>query len=332
MASRLEDYHLKPEEIRQRAGLPAGFFQQERILVSTEELFALWRAIGDSSDDPVIGLKIGSESRLERNDPAAIAALCSQSFHDAIERMARYKQLTCPEKIRVRTGKTETTVEFVFLLAPKAEPAVLVDVCLAWILSIGQRGTGLPLSPLRVELARPAMHRELLESHFRCPIHFNSKHNALVLRAGDLTRPFITHNADLLQIIGSRLDAELEDQNASLTLRERVKNILKRLLAGKRPALGDVARQLGLSTRTLQRRLTENGISFLEILEEVRRELAHHYLQQGSIELSETAYLLGYEDANSFFRAFQLWEGTTPGQWRQNSSHSLSTASGRVLR
>jgi AraC-like DNA-binding protein len=75
---------------------------------------------------------------------------------------------------------------------------------------------------------------------------------------------------------------------------------------------------LRLSTRTLQRRLFDEGITFQQLMEDARRELARHYLLHSSLELNETAYLLGYEDANSFFRAFQHWEGTSPGQWRAN--------------
>jgi len=81
-----------------------------------------------------------------------------------------------------------------------------------------------------------------------------------------------------------------------------------------------------MSTRTLQRRLTEEGISFQRLLEDARRELARHYLLHSSRELNETAYLLGCEDANSFFRAFHQWEGTSPGQWRmlQNRAPRLA--------
>ena len=77
-----------------------------------------------------------------------------------------------------------------------------------------------------------------------------------------------------------------------------------------------MARGLNLSARTLQRRLAEAGVTFQLVLKEARRELARHYLLQSSLELNETAYLLGYENANSFFRAFHHWEGTSPGQWR----------------
>ena len=75
---------------------------------------------------------------------------------------------------------------------------------------------------------------------------------------------------------------------------------MKQLLAGQRPGIHDLARELHLSTRTLQRRLTEQGITFQRLLDEARRELARHYLLHSSRELNETAYLLGYEDANSF--------------------------------
>jgi AraC-like DNA-binding protein len=79
-----------------------------------------------------------------------------------------------------------------------------------------------------------------------------------------------------------------------------------------------VAGELNLSAPTLQRRLTEAGLTFQEVLEEARRELARHYLLQSSLELNETAYLLGYENANSFFRAFRHWEGASPVQWRND--------------
>src|SRR5436305_1926066 len=77
-AQRLQEHHISLPAVLRRAGLPAGFFQQETIYVTTAELFALWRAVGETSGDPAIGLKLGAEARLERYDPAAIAAVCSR--------------------------------------------------------------------------------------------------------------------------------------------------------------------------------------------------------------------------------------------------------------
>jgi AraC-like DNA-binding protein len=129
--------------------------------------------------------------------------------------------------------------------------------------------------------------------------------------------------------VAPQLDAELSLLRAQNTLREQVKRILKRQLAGQRPGLEAVAAELRLSTRTLQRRLTAEGASFQGLMEEARRELARHYLLHSSLELNETAYLLGYEDANSFFRAFHQWEGASPGEWRTvhaRSGERLQTA------
>jgi AraC-like DNA-binding protein len=154
------------------------------------------------------------------------------------------------------------------------------------------------------------------EAHFRCPVKFDATQNVLVFSKADIDRPFLTHNADLLAMVAPQLEAELTRQLAQKTISEQVKGIVKKLLAGRRPTLQDVARELHLSTRTLQRRLTDEGVTFQQLMEGARRELAQHYLLHSSLELSETAYLLGYEDANSFFRAFHHWVGTSPAEWR----------------
>jgi AraC-like DNA-binding protein len=316
LPQRLREHNISVQAVLRRAGLPEGFFQQEKISATTADLFALWRAVGETSADPGIGLKLGAEPRLERYDATAIAAVCSRSLGDALQRMARYKQLTCPEEIRIRTGRDETSVEFAFVQAEESEPEMLVDVCLSWIFSIGRRGTDGEVMPLRLELTRPAQHRELLESHYGCRVRFKAVRNALIFRSSDLDRPFVTHNAELLTLTGSQLDTELKARRANADVGAQVRDSLKRSLAGKRPTLQHVARELGLSARTLQRRLTDASLTFQQLVEETRRELAHHYLKQSAVELNETAYLLGYEDANSFFRAFHLWEGTSPGEWR----------------
>jgi AraC-like DNA-binding protein len=147
-------------------------------------------------------------------------------------------------------------------------------------------------------------------------VRFRAGRNALVFRGSDLDRPFVTHNEELLTAIGAQLEGELQARTTRLDVGEQVKNTLKRSLAGKRPTIQPIARELGMSVRTLQRRLTDAAITFQQLVEDTRRELARHYLKQSTVELNEAAFLLGYEDANSFFRAFHLWEGATPGEWR----------------
>ena len=250
--------------------------------------------------------------------PPGIAALYSLSFRDSLNRMARYKRLTCPEEIRVVDGRKECMVEFVWLLAEQPEPFTLIDTCFAWVLTIGRRGTGRNLCPLRVELKRPEANRQVYESYFGSPVRFGARHNKLLFRSEDIAQPFLTHNPDLLELVAPQLEAELTQQLADRSLQEQVKGTLKKFLAGQRPRLQDIARELRLSARTLQRRLLAERITFQNLVEEARREMAQHYLLHSSLELNETAYLLGYEDPNSFIRAFHQWEGTSPGEWRSN--------------
>lgn len=316
LTRRLEDRGISPLAVLRQAGLPLGILNQEKVLLTTEEFFALYRGIAEVTSDPTIGLKLGTEDRMERYDPIAIAAVSTRSLRDAIGRIGRYKQLTCPEKIDLVERGNESAVHFTWLLADEEEPAMLIDVCFAWILSIARRGTGRAIQPKRVELRRTGSHRSIYEKHFLCPVKFRASRNVLVFNKADMDAAFLTYNADLLAAVAPQLEAELKQQLAEKSFREQVKGTLKRLLAGERPAIEHVARELRLSKRTLQRRLTEDGISFQQLMEEARRELARHYLLHSSLELNETAYLLGYEDANSFFRAFHEWEGTSPGQWR----------------
>jgi AraC-like DNA-binding protein len=315
-AQRFAQEKIDVPTLLRRAELPANLFEREKIFVTTAEVFAIWRTVAEMNPDPGFGIKLGTELRFEKSHPVAIAGICSRSFGDALQRLARYKQLTCPEEIRVHRKADETSVEFFFVEAKEAQPDIMVDIGLSWILNVGRRGSDGHIAPLRLELTRPAKHRELLERHFGCRVRFRADRNALIFRSPDLDRPFVTHNEELVAVIGSQLESDLKAQNAGINVGEQVKDALRRSLAGRRPNLQEVAKELGMGARTLQRRLTDAGITFQQVVEDTRRELARHYLKQRAMELNEAAFLLGFEDANSFFRAFQNWEGTSPGEWR----------------
>jgi AraC-like DNA-binding protein len=209
---------------------------------------------------------------------------------------------------------------------------MFVDTCFAWVMTIARRGLGSPLTPRRVELMQPppAADPDMHTRYFQCPVKYGAGRNALIFAATDLERPFVTHNPELLRLLTPHLDAELSHYANAQSTGDQVKAALKRVLAGRRPAMLDVAKELGLSTRTLQRRLNDEGVSFQQLLADARRELARHYLMQPSLELNETAYLLGYGDPNSFFRAFHEWEGTSPGAWRAQNLPSVQPALERV--
>jgi len=314
---RLEELGVRAPAALRRAGLPQVFINQPRVLLNTEELFVLWRAVGEVSTDPAIGLLLGTETKTERFHPIGVAALSSENFGAAINQMARYKQLTCPEEILQEVNGGEWSIQFRWLLAHKVEPTVLIECCFAWVLSTGRVGTGTRISPLRVEFVQPRAHVKTIERHFGCTVVCGAPRNAIIFRATDANRPFVTRNAELLGILAPQFDEEMKQENGDENFVERVRIAIQQKLTGRRPTIDDIADALHISSRTLQRRLQEEGFSFQCVLEEARHQLARHYLNNSVLELNEAAYLLGYEDGNSFVRAFRTWEGVPPARWRE---------------
>jgi len=314
---RLEELGVRAPAVLRRAGLPQAFIHQARALLNTEELFALWRAVGEVSTDPSIGLLVGTETKTERFHPIGLAALSSENFGSAIDQMARYKQLTCPEEILQEKNDEEWSLQFRWLLADEVEPPVLIECCFAWVLSTARVGTGTRISPVRAEFVQPRAHVKTIERHFGCPVVCGTPRNAIIFRATDANRPFVTRNAELLGILAPQFDEELKEENGDENFIERVRIAIQQRLTGRRPTIEDIADALHISSRTLQRRLQDDGSSFQRVLEEARHQLARHYLNNSVLELNEAAYLLGYEDGNSFVRAFRTWEGVPPARWRE---------------
>ncbi len=314
---KLEELGIRASAVLRRAGLAPGLIDEPRVLLTTKELFALWRAMGEVSTNPAIGLQLGTENKTERFHPIGLAALSTENFGLAIDRMARYKQLTCPEEILQKMDDDEWRIQFRWLLADEIEPRVLIECCFAWVLSVARHGTGTRVSPLRVEFVEPRQHVKTIERHFGCPVVCGAPRNTIVFRAADAQRPFVTRNAELLALLAPQFEEELKQEDGDEDFAERVRGAIQQQLTGRRPTIEDIADALHVSSRTLQRRLQDDGLSFQRVLEAARHQLARHYLNNSVLELNEAAYLLGYEDANSFVRAFRTWEGVPPARWRE---------------
>jgi AraC-like DNA-binding protein len=314
---KLEELGVPHAGILRHAGLPLNLFQQKRILVDTEELFSLWHAIGQVSNDPSIGLKLGTETRTARFHPSGIAALATENFGAAVAHLARYKQLTVPEEMLYTTDGEEWPLCFHWLLAVDDEPQPLTEYCFAWMQTIARHGSGQTISPLRVEFVQPRAHVRALERHFGCPVLTGASRNAIVFRASDARIPFTTRNPELLDLLAPQFDEALRQSMKDESFPELVRGTIQQRLTGHRPNVEDIARDLHMSSRTLQRRLQDAGSSFQRVLDDARHQMARYYLGNSVLELNEAAYLLGYEDANSFVRAFRSWEGVPPGAWRE---------------
>jgi hypothetical protein len=206
LRTRLEESGVHVSAVPRRAGLAQDLFDQTCILVSTKQLFALWNAIGAVNNDPAIGLKLATETKTERFHPMGIAALSTASFGAAVEHMARYKRLSAPEEIIHEMDAEEWSIQFRWTLAVDVELQVLIETCFAWVLTIARHGSGTRLSPIRVELVQPRSHLKALERYFGCPVLCGKPRNALVFRSADAACPFITRNAELLDMLAPQFE------------------------------------------------------------------------------------------------------------------------------
>jgi AraC-like DNA-binding protein len=229
-------------------------------MVSPEQFFRLWHTLGEVSDDPVIGLRMAT-----LNPPchlANIAARHARTLGDALPHLVRSMALCFSEHMRIVKTKNECSIEITGALLNEAAPAVFLDTTFAHVHEAGRRGTQQPLHPLRVELTRKASHQEIYEAHYGCCVRFKARRNTIVFRTGDLELPFATYNGELLAILSPRYDREIARLKIQQTTSSRAKWMLKRLLGGQFPDIHEVAKELGMSSRTLQRRIAEEGSSF----------------------------------------------------------------------
>ncbi|WP_313804638.1 helix-turn-helix domain-containing protein [Cytobacillus sp.] len=310
----LHQLGISPHDVVRKARLPLTIITEPAV--STSQYFAIWEAYSDLIDDIAKGIiKLTTVFETAHYPPSVLATYHARDYRDALKRMARYKQLCPPESLRITEEGKYCTIELDWQYTEQPGPPMLVGITLAFLLELGRRGTGKPLTAKLVEFSQPMGDIQILETYFGCRIRIGGNCNRLTLHRGDLDRPFVSYNAELLEILTPVLDKTL-DEHRTHSITEMVKWILKRNLPAGRPDIQMVASELGMSDRTLQRRLTDEGTSFKHLLTQVRHELARDYLVDPSLDIKEVAFLIGYEDQNSFYRAFRLWEGDTPSNWR----------------
>ena len=118
-------------------------------------------------------------------------------------------------------------------------------------------------------------------------------------------------------------EAAITDRRGNVSqLRTRVENAISSLLPHGRVVVDDVARSLGMSKRTLARKLLDEGLSFTEVLQQLRRDLAVQYLDDPKLHISKIAWLLGFNEVSAFTHAFKRWTGKTPSQMRTTAVSS----------
>lgn len=173
-----------------------------------------------------------------------------------------------------------------------------------------------------VRLTYPAPeYTALYEDIFQCPAQFEQSRNELCFSKAYLNIPFITANAELRKICLRECEKTLDGLKTESPLIEQIEAII-RSFSGSLPQFPLVAETLKISPRTLHRRLAEEGITYRQIVENLRKQLAKEYLAEAKLEQKEVAYLLGYTEPANFYHAFQRWFGCTPTEFL--ASHNKS--------
>jgi AraC-like DNA-binding protein len=324
LLDRLAACGVDAAHVLRHAGVPPSRFQSSKAALSTREFFAFWRAVEHLSGAPDIGLRLGAETQPHHLDVASLAVLQSPNLGEALTKFARYKRLCLPEEMRVDVEDGEARIGFHWVRADERLPAMLIDGSFAHILALARQGTGQPITPLRAELARRRSNETMLKRHFACEVSFDAPVDILVLDEAVLARPFLARNADLYEVLLPELEAALHERLSSSTFADDVKSILLRSMSGERPSVEKVADAMRMSPRTLQRRLTEQATSHQKLLDDVRDHTARRLLIDTDLDAGEIAFLLGFDELNSFTRAFHVWQGATPTRWRHSQRDQVA--------
>ena len=311
----LADGGISQVNVLRRAGLPDDFIAGDEPRATSDEFFRLWRAIEDEVNDPRMPLMVVSNLRAEAFDPAIFAALCSPDLQTAMRRLRDHKKLVGPMRLLVDVDDRVTRIEF---QAPgKTDvPTSFMVTELAFAVMLARLGTRAEVRPLALTCACevPEPRTDYVNA-LGTPFTRGDEYSVTFANA-DATRPFLTANAPMWRFFEGELKRRLVALEADASTTERVRAALLELLPAGLSGADDVAEKLGRSRRTLQRRLKEEGESFQSLLAQTREELARHYLSRTRMPAAEISFLLGFEDPNSFFRAFHSWTGETPERVR----------------
>jgi len=273
-------------------------------------------SIGDSS----LGLHLAERADIASFDIHAYAMLSSPTFGAACERLCRYQRLIHDTTRVVLEVEAPTATLRHVLPGALAIPRQSAEFVITSWLRVGRLATGVDWSPVEVRFAHaPPPDRGELERFYRAPIRFSSAENALVFPAALLDAPCVSADAGLLDVLDRHATDLLGRVVPRHALADRVRAALAEELHDGTPRAPAVARRLRMGVRTLHRGLTAEGAAFSEVLDQMRHELAVGHLAENHLAIGEVAFLLGFSELSSFYRAFKRWTGTTPAAHREQT-------------
>ena len=309
-----QDYGRDPAPLFARAGVPLAHTRESGARVSQAATRRLWALCIDATGDPAIGLSFGRRIRPEGLHALGYAWMSSRCLADALARFSRYASLLVhlPLEARVVTDANGCRLSLAFP-DPEHQPHPAgIEATLAGLVTLAGLAAARPVQPRAASFGHAcAGSPAAYATAFGIPVQFSAAAHALVFDAGEAARSLPTDNPDVVaavDAVASRYVERLHTPPVAASVRELLRELLPTGSAGQEA----VASRLNCSPSTLRRQLQAEGLSYREVLDETRRELATAYLRDPRFSRAEIAFLLGFSDQSNFSRAVRRWKQRGP--------------------
>lgn len=306
------DLDICLQDILRYGKLPLDLFSRQSILITADEYYRFWQGLAFvTRNEPTFPLRMVQTISPELLNPVMFAVFSSDDLNMALHRISQYKPLVGPLRMAVEQHEEQTKIAFTGTSQTDVVPENLIISELVFWVHIARIATRDQIVPQSVHMSFDSPDIKAYETFFKSSIIY-SDFDGLIFSSHDATKPFLTTNPAMWTMLEPELNKRLQDMTLESSYKERVRACLLEILASGHYSMSDVASKLAISSRTLHRRLKEEGTTFQNVLDELREELARHYLAVSDYSSIDIAFLLGYEEPNSFYRAFRAWTGQTP--------------------
>jgi AraC-like DNA-binding protein len=279
----------------------------------------LWQDIIARTGSESIGIDAAERLPWGHFDVLDYVVGTAQDFGTALRRMERYFALVTTGVTHVLEDHGET-VHLVRRYAPDCYTRLLApaEFSFANVVIRSRLALGTHLCPLSVRFAAPAPSNDAVYRRlFGCPVHFDVEFSALVLDKSSFSLPMLRPEPELSRILERHAEQLINQLPTESDVVGRVRHAISAALRDGEVSVALTAQKLGMSVRTLQRRLRDGGQTFDDVYDDTRKQLARRYLGDPGISIQETAHLLAFGDVRGFYRAFRRWEDCTPAEYRQ---------------
>ena len=316
--ARVKSAGVPVEPLLQRAGLtPEVVADPEERLIVRSQITLLNEAAIALKDD-CIGLTMARDFDLREIGLLYYVMASSHTLGEALKRLARYSKVTNEALVFGYREGNRLIVNLSYSGISRHSDRHQIEFCMFAVLRICRVLTGQHLVPQHFWISH---HRSGTNSEMArfvgTAVEFGATTDEFALNANARELPLIHADPYLNNLLLEYCEAALTDRRGNVSqLRTRVENAISSLLPHGRVVVDDVARSLGMSKRTLARKLSDEGLKFTEILQHLRRDLAVRYLDDRKLHISKIAWLLGFNEVSAFTHACRRWTGKTPSQMR----------------